>query len=143
MSGNVPIHYPRQVHLFHHFQQQDKIVNLFCRYTQFVVHASSMTAISSFAHSITRMKSYEFWGNAYDRFVNDALEAVHQHPDGMVIRTDLASYYTRIPQPRLKESLAWEMRIDSERVRWLLDRLLNKELHPEYHKQGFGLAQGS
>ncbi|KAB2902716.1 MAG: RNA-directed DNA polymerase [Anaerolineae bacterium] len=85
---------------------------------------------------------YEFWGNAFDRYVADANQAAHEIPDAMIIRTDISSYYTHIRQEYLIQRLQEKTNADSARIAWLLSKVLKKHLHPNYHSLGHGLAQG-
>lgn len=85
---------------------------------------------------------YEFWGNAFDRYVADANQAARETPDAMIIRTDISSYYTHIRQEYLIQRLQEKTNADSARIAWLLSKVLKKQLHPNYHSQGHGLAQG-
>lgn len=82
---------------------------------------------------------YEYWFNAYTRFINDARKSAKEHPDGVVIRTDIKSFYTNIIQNQLIE-LANEL-TNSERIRFLLRLLLSKELNS--HDWGKGITQGN
>lgn len=83
---------------------------------------------------------YENWFNAYTNFINDARQWARQHPDGVVIRTDIKSFYTNIIQDQLIE-LAGNELTNSERVRALLRLLLSKELNS--HDLGKGITQGN
>lgn len=89
---------------------------------------------------------YKFWSDGYKGYISDARRAAQSFPEGGVIQTDLSSYYTRISQDKLINKLASEMRsemrVESKRVIWLLERILCKDLHPDYHDEGYGLAQG-
>ena len=85
---------------------------------------------------------YKFWGDGYKEYISDACRAAQSFPEGEVIQTDLSSYYTRIFQDKLIKKLASEIRVESKRVIWLLERILCKDLHPDYHDEGYGLAQG-
>ena len=85
---------------------------------------------------------YKFWGEGFEEYVSDALKAAQSVGDGIVIQTDLSSYYTRISQEKLIETMFSEMLTESKRVEWLLKKILRKELHSEYHEIGYGLAQG-
>lgn len=85
---------------------------------------------------------YQYFAVGYEEWIRDARSAAESTPDGIVIRTDLSSYYTRISQPDLAKTLQTEMRVESERVKWLLGKVFNKDLDPKYHKTGYGLPQG-
>lgn len=85
---------------------------------------------------------YQYFGFGYESWISEARTAANLYPDGVVIRTDLSSFYTRISQPKLTQTLRAEMRVESERVTWLLGRILCKPLDPKYHQKGYGLPQG-
>ena len=85
---------------------------------------------------------YQYFGFGYEEWISEARRAAESTPDGVVIRTDLSSYYTRISQTELAETLRAEMRVESERVNWLLGKVFQKHLDPKYHKTGYGLPQG-
>ena len=85
---------------------------------------------------------YQYFGFGYEDWISKARSAAESTPEGVVIRTDLSSYYTRISQSGLTETLWTEMRVESERVKWLLHKVFHKHLNPKYHKTGFGLPQG-
>ena len=85
---------------------------------------------------------YQYFGFGYKSWIDDARDAAKSQPDGVVIQTDLSSYYTRISQTELTETLRTEMRVESERVKWLLGRIFHKHLDPKYHQMGYGLSQG-
>ncbi len=83
---------------------------------------------------------YSYYGNAYKEWMFDAFEVAQSTPDGVVLETDLASFYTCISQERLADTLLLEMRAESSRVTWLLNKILGK--HLDDHRKNFGLAQG-
>jgi Reverse transcriptase (RNA-dependent DNA polymerase) len=83
---------------------------------------------------------YEHWFTAYRKFINSARQAANQHKDGVVIRTDIKSYYQNIIQEDLLEITDKELDIRSDRIRWLLRKLLNKPI--QNHEFGHGLSQG-
>lgn len=85
---------------------------------------------------------YRYFGFGYKEWIRQARRAAEATPDGVVIRTDLSSYYTRISQTALAETLWTEMRIESDRVKWLLGKVFQKHLDSKYHKTGYGLPQG-
>ncbi len=85
---------------------------------------------------------YQYFGFGYEEWIREARRAAESAPDGVVIRTDLSSYYTRISQIELTEILRTDMRVESERVKWLLRRIFQKHLDPKYHQMGYGLSQG-
>lgn len=85
---------------------------------------------------------YQYFGFGYEAWIRDARYAAKSNPNGKVIRTDLSSFYTRISQTALTETLRAQMRVQSERIKWLLEKVFHKRLHPSYHQAGYGLSQG-
>ena len=85
---------------------------------------------------------YQYFAFGYEAWIRDARSAAESTPHGVVIRTDLSSYYTRISQTSLAETLLTDMRVESERVKWLLVKVFQKHLDPKYHEIGYGLPQG-
>lgn len=83
---------------------------------------------------------YKPWFPAYRKFINSARKEANKHKDGVVIRTDLKSYYTRIIQKQLLEITDKVLNIRSDRIRWLMEKLFNKNISK--HKLGHGLTQG-
>lgn len=82
---------------------------------------------------------YENWFTAYSRFLSDLRRNAQKYENGVVIRVDIESYYTRIVQDSLLE-LTKDL-TESERIRWLLKILLSKQL--DEHQVGYGITQGS
>jgi hypothetical protein len=83
---------------------------------------------------------YERWTDAWERFRQDVQDYASRYQEGIVIKTDIKSYYTRILQDRLGELVRDELRV-SKRIEWLIKLLVNKELVD--HDPGRGLVQGS
>lgn len=82
---------------------------------------------------------YANWFTAYSRFLSNLRRNAQKHENGVVMRVDIESYYTRIVQDSLLE-LTKDL-TESERIRWLLKILLSKQL--EEHQVGYGITQGS
>jgi hypothetical protein len=82
---------------------------------------------------------YENWFTAYSLFLSDLRMNAQKYENGVVIRVDIESYYTRIVQDSLLE-LTKDL-TESERIRWLLKILLSKQL--DEHQVGYGITQGS
>lgn len=82
---------------------------------------------------------YANWFTAYSRFLSNLRRNAQKHENGVVIRVDIESYYTRIVQDSLLE-LTKDL-TESERIRWLLKILLSKQL--DDHQVGYGITQGS
>jgi hypothetical protein len=85
---------------------------------------------------------YEFWGHAFNRFVQDVNDMARANPDWTTIRTDLSSYYTRISQTALIDRLHTTADPNGTRVRWLLEKVLKRQFHEVYHQPGQGVSQG-
>lgn len=85
---------------------------------------------------------YQYFGFGYEEWICEARRAAESTLHGVVIRTDLSSYYTRISQTELAETLWADMRVESERVKWLLGKVFQRHLDPKYHRTGYGLPQG-
>lgn len=83
---------------------------------------------------------YELWSKAWKDYRNEISAYAREHLDGVVITTDIKSYFTRILQDRLKEIIKDELDI-STRIEWLVELLVSKELVG--HDVGRGLVQGS
>jgi predicted DNA-binding transcriptional regulator len=82
---------------------------------------------------------YTNWFEAYNDFLSDLRRNTQKHENGVVIRVDIESYYTRIVQDSLLE-LTNDL-TESGRIRWLLKILLSKQL--DEHQVGYGITQGS
>lgn len=82
---------------------------------------------------------YEPWWISFPKFLKDARNAAEKYPHCVVIRTDIASFYTEIVQDRLYE-IAQQALSLSSRVHWLLKLLLNREIN--LNNVGKGLTQG-
>ncbi len=82
---------------------------------------------------------YANWFIAYSRFLSNLRRNAQKHENGVVMRVDIESYYTKIVQDSLLE-LTKDL-TESERIRWLLKILLSKQL--EEHQVGYGITQGS
>ena len=83
---------------------------------------------------------YEYWFPAYQLYKSEAENAVAKHSNCMVSSIDIKSYFKNIPQRELVESVQKEIRSHSERIRWLLQRIICGKL--ENHKEHHGLSQG-
>ena len=83
---------------------------------------------------------YEYWFSAYQRYKEDAYNAVAKQSSCRVLTIDIKSYFTGIPQHRLVEAVQKEIRSHSARIEWLLQRLLCGKL--DCHDDGHGLSQG-
>ena len=101
-----------------------------------------------YAHRLNRVEDgkseylYAYFGHGYQQWIEDARKAARSEVKGMVLWTDIQSYYTKIHQERLVSTLLAEMRCESDRIRWLLKALLVKRLDPDSHRIGYGLSQG-
>lgn len=84
-------------------------------------------------------KLYEHWFLGYKNFIESSLSAAKQYPNGIVLRADIKSFYTKIIQDKLNELVSQELS-ESQRVRWLLRLLLCKKINE--HELGLGITQG-
>lgn len=84
---------------------------------------------------------YENWWEGYTNFRKKAQEAAKKYPKGAVIRTDIKSFYTKVIQNQLLEITKEQLKINSERLLWLLKITLSKDLSG--HQPGNGLSQGT
>ncbi len=85
---------------------------------------------------------YEYWFEAYRRFTREIKAGVKRYPGCSVLRVDIKSYYTNIQQKQLVEAITDELRTQSERVTWLLKKLLLVDLDTDSHDSKHGLSQG-
>jgi hypothetical protein len=102
---------------------------------------------SSYAYRISGKSSvrgteylYEYWFQAYCYYMKKARDSASRYPNGMILRVDIESFYTKIIQDQLCNELSKELTV-SERVRWLMRLLLSKEIGE--HELGKGITQGS
>jgi hypothetical protein len=94
---------------------------------------------------------YENWWDDWKNFrkaIKDSLD-IQKNQDGVVIRTDIQAYYTRIKQDNLLDIVQKTLKINeqgSERIDWLLRKLLYKDLTYENSAEigeKTGLNQGT
>ena len=85
---------------------------------------------------------YEYWFETYRRFTKKIKDGVGKYPGCKVLRVDIKSYFTNIQQQQLVEAITSELRSQSERVTWLIKKLLLVELDPDNHDLQHGLSQG-
>ncbi len=83
---------------------------------------------------------YEYWFQAYCHYMKKARDSANRYPNGVILRVDIESFYTKIIQNQLCNELSRELTV-SERVRWLIRLLLSKEI--DEHEIGKGITQGS
>jgi SAM-dependent methyltransferase len=83
---------------------------------------------------------YEYWFQAYCYYIKKARDSASRYPNGVILRVDIESFYTKIIQDQLCNELSKELTV-SERVRWLIRLLLSKEI--DEHELGQGITQGS
>ncbi|MCY4466314.1 MAG: RNA-directed DNA polymerase [Chloroflexi bacterium] len=84
---------------------------------------------------------YRSWFDAYRRFKDEVSIGVSLETNCKVLVTDIESYFTSIKQRRLVDTVVQELRTQSSRVKWLLERLFLVDL--DGHACGRGLAQGA
>lgn len=85
---------------------------------------------------------YEYWFETYRRFTREIKEGVRKYPGCKILRVDIKSYFTNIQQPQLVESVTSELRTQSERITWLIKKLLLVDLDIDSHRSQHGLSQG-
>ena len=84
---------------------------------------------------------YRSWFDAYRRFRDEVWIGVSLEGNANVLQTDIESYYKNICQRQLVNTIVRELRTQSTRVSWLLERLLMVGL--DGHRPEHGLAQGA
>ncbi len=103
---------------------------------------------SSYAYRLNRDRYheseylYDYWFKGYQQFTTDIREGAKKNPSSIVVRVDIASYYTFIAQQKLLELTTDELHATSVRIQWLLQLLLCTELSPDTHHPGYGITQG-
>lgn len=112
--------------------------------------ADSQTRLTSYAHRLTTQSRgrdteylYAPWFSAYGKYQEDARNAAQRCPNGIIIKTDIRSFYTRIIQAQLME--ATREIVQSDRVRWLIKLLLSKNIDRSALNKGLvqgGIASG-
>lgn len=85
---------------------------------------------------------YEYWFESYRRFTREIRAGVESYPGCNVLRVDIKSYFTNIQQQQLVEAITREFRSQSDRVTWLIRKLLLVELDSNNHRPAHGLSQG-
>jgi hypothetical protein len=85
---------------------------------------------------------YEYWFESYRRFTREIRAGVESYPGCIVLRVDIKSYFTNIRQYRLIDAITCEFRTQSDRVTWLIKRLLLVDLDENNHHPEHGLSQG-
>lgn len=85
---------------------------------------------------------YEYWFEAYRRFTREIRAGVESYPGCKVLRVDIKSYFTDIQQQRLVEAITREFRSQSDRITWLIRKLLLVDLDSNTHRPAHGLSQG-
>lgn len=83
---------------------------------------------------------YVAWSKAWKDYRQGIVAYAREHPDGVVLKTDIKSYFTRILQDRLQQIIKDELEV-SARIEWLVEHLVSKDLAG--HDPGKGLVQGS
>lgn len=85
---------------------------------------------------------YVSWFSSHQQYIADARSAAAAHVEaGAVIQADISAFYKTIIQERMVEFAKTELRAESERVRWLIRRLISRSLAG--HEEGRGLSQGA
>ncbi|MGA9380684.1 MAG: reverse transcriptase domain-containing protein [Phormidium sp.] len=84
---------------------------------------------------------YENYFPGYKKFLKASRESANSHPKGAVLRTDIQSYYVKVIQEQLLDITERELQISSQRIKWLLRKMIQKNL--DGHENGRGLKQGT
>ncbi|MDY6900100.1 MAG: reverse transcriptase domain-containing protein, partial [Cyanobacteriota bacterium] len=82
---------------------------------------------------------YEPYFKGYKNFLEESRKSAKEYQDGIVIRTDIKSYYKNIRQNQLIDITKHELNITSKRILWLLEKILKKPL--DQHESDIGLSQ--
>ena len=85
---------------------------------------------------------YEDYFPKYKQFLESSRESANRFQDGAALRTDIQSYYVTVIQQQLIDITVRELEINSKRIKWLLTKLLKKNLN-NGHQNGEGLKQGT
>lgn len=85
---------------------------------------------------------YEYWFETYCLFTKKIEEGVRKYPGCKILRVDIKSYFTNIQQQRLVEAVTFGLRTQSERIKWLIKKLLLVDLDTDSHRLQHGLSQG-
>ena len=85
---------------------------------------------------------YQYWFDAHRRFKDDIRIGVGLERNCNILKADIEKYYTNINQEQLVDAVVRELRTQSSRVRWLLEKLLLVELDSVHHDCKYGLSQG-
>ena len=83
---------------------------------------------------------YEYWFDAYQKYINHARSEAQKHEQGVILRVDIKSFFTRIVQDLLLE-ITTERLSKSQRIQWLLRLLLSNDI--DDHEAGLGIVQGN
>lgn len=87
-------------------------------------------------------KLYSSWFSVHREYMADARSVASRYLEtGVVVQADVAAFYEVVIQKRMVALAERESRTDSERVRWLIRRLISKSLLG--HEEGRGLSQGA
>ena len=87
---------------------------------------------------------YRSWFDAFRRFKDEVSIGVSLETNCNVLETDIESYFTSIEQGQLVNTVVRELRTQSSRVKWLLERLFLVDLVDlEGNPCKQGLAQGA
>ncbi|MDB9374077.1 RNA-directed DNA polymerase [Nodularia sphaerocarpa] len=85
---------------------------------------------------------YENYFPNYKKFLEESRASAEIYPDGAVLRTDIESYYVKVIQQQLLDITLRELKINSERIKWLLIKIRKQNLN-NGHENGMGLKQGT
>ncbi|MCC5624178.1 RNA-directed DNA polymerase [Nostoc sp. CHAB 5715] len=89
---------------------------------------------------------YEDYFPNYKKFLEESEKSANSYPKGAakgaVLRTDIQSYYVKVIQKQLLLITERELQITSDRIKWLLSKILEQNLN-NGHDNGMGLKQGT
>ncbi len=94
---------------------------------------------------------YENWWEDWKKFREDVTKSAkrQKNKDGVVLRTDIQAYYTKIKQNKLLDIVKYKLEKDgqsSKRIEWLLRKLIYRDLSYDNSakiREEIGLNQGT
>lgn len=84
---------------------------------------------------------YEDYFPHYRNFLEASSKSANSYQDGAVLRTDIQSYYVKVIQEQVLDITERELKITSQRIKWLLRKIIKQNLNG--HENGIGLKQGT
>jgi len=83
----------------------------------------------------------DYFTQYFNDFLTQAGKSAESYPEGVVLRTDIQSYYVKVVHKQLLEITERELQISSQRIKWLLSKIIEQDL--DGHENGKGLKQGT